>query len=146
MPIHSEQQVSAYTPQQLFDLVIDVEKYPEFLPWCRAARVMDRKENEFLGELVICFNHLSESYTSKVTFSSPGAIDVVMTKGPFAHLINQWRFAPHGQGGTQIDFLIDFKFRSKILEKLIGGLFAKATSKMVGAFKQRADALYGSGA
>ena len=67
MPSHAEQQFSPYSPQQLFDMVADVEKYPHFLPWCRAARVMERKDNEFLGELIISFAHITESYTSKVT-------------------------------------------------------------------------------
>ncbi|MEZ5691373.1 MAG: type II toxin-antitoxin system RatA family toxin [Rickettsiales bacterium] len=148
MPIHSERQISPYLPQRLFDLVVDIEKYPQFLPWCRAARVIERKENEFLGELVISFSHITQSYTSKVTVTPPSEnceanIDVVMVKGPFEHLTNSWRFTPDKQG-TIIDFTLDFKFRSRILEKLIGKLFGKATEKMVGAFKKRADELYGN--
>ena len=143
MPAHSETQTSPYTPQQIFDLVADVEKYPEFLPWCRAARVFDRKEGEFMGELIISFAHMTERYTSRVRFSAPQAIDVEMVKGPFTHLVNRWRFTAE-EGGTRIDFFLDFEFRSKILEKLIGGMFAKATAKMMGAFKARADALYGT--
>ncbi len=69
MPRHTEQQLSPYTPKQLFDLVVDIEKYPQFLPWCRAARILERNENEFLGELVISFAHITESYTSRVTLS-----------------------------------------------------------------------------
>jgi len=138
-----------YAPQALFDLVADIERYPEFLPWCRAARIIERKESEFMGELVINFLHLTESYTSRVTLDpaptpeATAAIDVVMVKGPFEYLTNHWRFIPT-EGGTQIDFALDFKFRSRILEKLIGGLFTKATIRMVTAFKERADALYGT--
>ncbi len=142
MPHHTEQQLSPYTPQQLFDLVVDIEKYPVFLPWCRAARILKRKENEFLGELVISFAHITESYTSRVTLSEPYSIDVVMVKGPFEHLTNNWKFTPI-ENGTRIDFALDFKFRSRILEKLIGSLFSKATNKMVTAFKKRAEELYG---
>lgn len=143
MPAHTERQLSPYSPQQLFDLVADIERYPEFLPWCRAARVLERKEGELLGELVISFGHLSERYTSRVVLQRPGAIDVTMVKGPFEYLVNRWRFTPLEEQGTQIDFFLDFKFRSRLLEKLIGGLFGKATAKMVGAFRQRAEALYG---
>lgn len=143
MPCHIEQQYSPYTPQQLFDMVSDVAKYPEFLPWCRAARILQRRENEFLGELVISFAHLTESYVSRVVLNAPHAIDVTLVRGPFEYLSNQWRFSPATQGGTMIDFQLDFKFRSKMLEKLIGGLFARATQKMVDAFQKRADALYG---
>lgn len=142
MPIHIEQQFSPYSPQQLFDLVADVEKYPEFLPWCRAARILERKENEFLGELIISFAHFSESYVSRVTLSAPNTIQVKMVRGPFEYLTNSWKFTPEN-GGTRIDFSLDFKFRSRILEKLIGSLFSKATQKMVGAFKARADTMYG---
>lgn len=148
MPAHTDRQVLPYTPRQMFDLVLDVEKYPEFLPWCRAARVLERGENEFLGELVISFHHLSERYTSRVTHHRPesedgeGSIDVAMVKGPFEYLTNRWRFAPEGDG-TRVDFFLDFKFRSRLLEKLIGTVFEKAASHMVDAFKQRAGALYG---
>ena len=142
MPSHTEQQILPYTPQQLFDLVMDIERYPEFLPWCRAARVLERGEGEMLGELAVSFAHLTERYTSRVVLTPYSAIDVTMVKGPFEHLINRWRFVPAGKG-TQIDFFIDFRFKSRILEKLIGSMFAKATDKMIDAFKVRAEQLYG---
>lgn len=149
MPFHTEQQFSPYTPRQLFDLVADIEKYPEFLPWCRAARIIERGENEFLGELVISFAHITENYISRVVLTPPqpgsaGTIDVTMVKGPFEHLMNHWKFTPT-QDGTRIDFSLDFKFRSRIMEKLIGSLFSKATAKMVTAFQKRATDLYGKG-
>jgi len=142
MPCHVEQQISPYSPAQLFALVADVEKYPQFLPWCRAARILQRGENEFLAELIIAFAHISESYVSRVVLQPNSAIEVKMVRGPFEYLSNDWKFTEI-EGGTRIDFSLDFKFKSKILEKLIGGLFAKATEKMVFAFKIRADALYG---
>lgn len=142
MPLHTERQVLPYSKQQLFDLVLDVEKYPQFLPWCRAARILKRGENEFLAELVISFAHLSESYVSRVTFSAPETIDVALVRGPFEHLTNNWRFLACENGDTMIDFSLDFKFRSRMLEKLIGSLFSKATAKMVSAFKTRAEILY----
>lgn len=145
MPAHHETQFSPYAPQQIFALVADVEKYPEFLPWCRAARVVERGEGEFLGELVVSFAHMTESYVSRVRLTPYSAIDVVMVRGPFAHLINRWAFSETDGGGTRIDFSLDFQFRSRLLEKLIGSLFSKATAKMAVAFKERADALYGKG-
>jgi coenzyme Q-binding protein COQ10 len=148
MPAHSQQQFLPYTPRQVFDLVADIERYPEFLPWCRAARILERAHGECLAELMVSFNHLSERYTSRVVFTPPtgsgeGAIEVTLVKGPFEHLVNRWKFVPEN-GGTQVDFFLDFKFRSRILEKLMGGFFSKATNKMVTAFRQRADTLYGS--
>ena len=143
MPSHHETQLSPYTPEQLFALVLDIEKYPEFLPWCRAARILGREGEALLGELVISFAHFTESYVSRITAQSPQRIDVVMVRGPFEYLTNAWRFTPRPEGGTQIEFSLDFRFRSRMMEKLIGGLFSKATARMVSAFKARADALYG---
>lgn len=142
MPAHSTTEFSPYTPQQIFDLVVAVERYPEFLPWCRAARILERKEDHFLAELIISFKHFTESYVSRVTCDSPQRIEVEMVRGPFEFLVNRWQFTPMPEGGCQIDFMVDFRFRSKILEKLIGGLFGKATAKMAHAFKERADSLY----
>lgn len=147
MPAHHEEQILPYTPQQLFDLVIDIERYPEFLPWCRAARIITREADYFTGELVIAFHHLTESYTSRVVADAPdvegktGTIEVTMIKGPFNHLTNSWKFEPV-EAGTKITFDLDFKFRSRIMEKLIGSLFGKATSKMVQAFTARANQMY----
>ena len=141
MPHHSEKQFSKYSAQQLFELVADVEKYPEFLPWCRAARILDRKENEFTAELIIAFSHFSENYVSRVLLTPYSSIEVKLVRGPFEHLTNSWKFTKK-DGKTEIDFWLDFKFRKKILEMLIGSLFAKATAKMVSAFQERADRLY----
>lgn len=148
MPVHNEQLFSPYNTQALFDMVADIERYPDFLPWCRAARILSRSEGECMAELVISFKHLTESYVSRVVLNRPasgdaaGNIDVTMVEGPFAHLVNRWTFTPHN-GGTQIGFFLDFSFRSRLLEMLIGGLFTKATHKMAQAFKERADRLYG---
>jgi coenzyme Q-binding protein COQ10 len=143
MPKHSEQQILPYTPEQLFDLVVDIEKYPEFLPWCRAARVIERKEGECTAELVIAFKHLTENYVSRVVLDRPHRIEATLLSGPFTHLTNRWTFTPQPDGATQVDFFVDFAFRSRMLEMLIGGFFTRATEKMGAAFKTRAEALYG---
>jgi coenzyme Q-binding protein COQ10 len=142
MPAHTETQTLTYSPQQIFELVADVARYAEFLPWCRASRVLERNGNEFLGELVISYKGLSEAYTSKVTLTPYASIDVVMVKGPFEYLVNNWRFT-EVSGGTQVDFALDFAFKSKLLDRLMGGFFTRATGKMVDAFKDRAVVLYG---
>jgi len=147
MPAHSEQQQSPYSVQQLFDLVADVERYPDFLPWCRAARILWRGEDVFEAELIISFKHMSERYTSRVELTPAdakghAAITATMVKGPFHHLVNRWAFQPSGKG-SMIDFFLDFKFRSKLMEMMVGPMFGSATLKMVGAFRERADALYG---
>lgn len=144
MPIHQEETLLPYQTQQIFDLVKDVERYPEFLPWCRAARVFEQKDREFLGELVICYKHICEQYTSKVQLTPPAAphalcqIDVTLVRGPFHHLTNHWEFVPEGEG-TRVKFHLDFAFKSKLMDKLLGGFFHKAAEKMVEAFTKRAS-------
>lgn len=149
MRSYSEIKVLPYTPQQLFALVVDIEKYPEFIPWCRASRIVSREKDSFLGELIVSFSHLTERYTSRVTPVPPtptseGRIDVALVSGPFHHLNNHWRFVPHAQG-CEIHLDLDFAFKSKLLDTVIGGLFGRASAKMVAAFTARAQALYGKG-
>lgn len=138
-----------YTAQQLFNLVIDIERYPEFLPWCRAARILERSESRIIGELIIHFKHITESYVSEVTFKRPeeakenGFIDVKLIRGPFEKLENHWQFRAIDEKNTEIALDLSFKFRSRILDSLIGLLFGKASIKMVNAFEKRANDLYG---
>ena len=150
MVAHSEKSTSPYSISQLYELVADIERYPEFLPWCSAARILSRDENSLIADLVISFKAFTEKYTSRVTLCPPdpitkiAKINVELIDGPFSHLRNQWEFSPGKDGGTCIAFDLDFKFRSAILEKLIGYMFEKAFKKMTEAFKERAEALYGA--
>ncbi len=146
---HRQAALSPYTTRQLYDLVMDVERYPQFLPWCGAARVLSRAGNETAAELVIVFKGLRETYASRIIATppsddhAPAAIDVAAVRGPFEHLVNRWHFTPADPSGTIIEFFLDFKFKSRLLDALIGGFFERAAEKMVGAFEKRADALYG---
>ena len=142
MPRHRESIIVPYTTEQLFDLVADVENYPEFLPWCRAVRVLERGEGYVIAEMLIAFNGIRESYTSRVELKRPDSIIVTMVKGPFHHLDNFWRFFPESYGHTRIEFDLDFNFNSRLLDTLIGALFTRATEKMVSAFTARARQLY----
>lgn len=147
MPHYAETRMLPYSPRQMFDLVVDIEHYPSFLPWCRAARILSRDDKGFLGELVISFSHITERYTSRVIPQPPidgeGAIVVELVSGPFKHLTNHWRFVPHADG-TELHFAVDFEFKSRLLNSLIGGMFTRASEKMVAAFLQRAQILYRS--
>ena len=147
MPTHAEQRVLPYTPAQMFDLVADIERYPEFLPWCVGARIRKREADEVVADLVIGFKMFRERFTSIVKLDRPGQrIDVAYADGPFRHLNNHWHFAPHGNNHCRIDFFVDFEFRSAVLQKLIGVLFNEAVRRMVAAFEGRANKLYGAGA
>ena len=143
MPTHAENRVVPFTPEQMFDLVADVERYPEFLPWCVAARVRKREGNTLMADLVIGFKMFREGFTTKDVFDRPRRIDVSYSEGPFKYLNNHWVFEPHGDGACLIDFYVDFEFRSRLLQRMIGVLFNEAVKIMVSAFEKRAHALYG---
>jgi coenzyme Q-binding protein COQ10 len=143
MPVHAERRVLPYSPEQMFDLVAAVDRYPEFLPWCIGARVKSREGNLMLADLIIGFRMIRERFTSRVILDRPGRIDVSYIDGPLKHLANRWLFDPVGEGGCVIDFHVDFEFRSRILQAAIGALFHEAVRRMVAAFETRAHALYG---
>ncbi len=143
MPTHAEKRVLPYSPRQLYDLVADVERYPEFLPWCVAVRMREREDDLLVADTVIGFKMFRERFTTRVRLDPAGRrIDVAYEEGPFNHLNNHWVFEDHVQG-CAIDFFVDFSFRSRILQKLIETLFAEAVRRMVSAFEARARALYG---
>lgn len=143
MPTHAEQRHLPYSQKQLFDLVAGVEKYPEFLPWCSAARITRRSHNSFHADLIVRFKMFQERFSSRVTLHPHSLIDVEYINGPFRYLNNHWRFIEADDGGCIIDFYVDFEFRCKVLQKLIGLLFNEAVHRMVSAFEARARELYG---
>ncbi|WP_246158016.1 type II toxin-antitoxin system RatA family toxin [Reyranella soli] len=144
---HTERRVVAYTPMQLFELVADVPRYPEFLPWCHAGRIRRREgANVQIAELAIGFGPFHEKFASRVVLApdAPGGprIDTTGIEGPFRRLVSRWIFHPHPDG-CQIDFELEFDFRSMLLQQTVRLLFAEAVKRMVGAFEARAKALYG---
>jgi coenzyme Q-binding protein COQ10 len=158
MPTHAEKRFLPYRPAQLFELVASVDRYPEFLPWCIAARIRSREPVEGASErtmitadLIIGFRMIRERFTSRVTLSPPDRIDVNYSEGPFRYLNNHWTFQEvppgpeHPGGGTMLDFYVDFEFHSKLLQSLMAMLFNEAVKRMVHAFEARAKQLYGSG-
>ncbi|MDH5748967.1 MAG: type II toxin-antitoxin system RatA family toxin [Rhodospirillales bacterium] len=144
MPTHAEKRILPHSPEKLFDLVADVEKYPEFLPWCVATRIKSRDGDVLTSDMVIGFKMFRERFTTKVTLDKPRRIDVAYLNGPFRYLNNHWIFEPAENGHCLIDFYVDFEFRSKILQKMIGVVFNEAVKVMVSSFEKRADELYGN--
>lgn len=142
MPKHAEKRVLAYRADQIFDLVADVGRYPEFLPWCAAARVRTRTATELVADLTVGFGPFRESFTSRVTLNRPDSITVQYERGPFRYLKNIWKFTPDEQGCV-VEFFVDFEFRSRILQAAIGVVFAEAVRLMVSAFLRRAREVYG---
>ena len=144
LPRHSETRRLPYTPEQMFDLVADVRRYPEFLPWVVALRVRRDTPEEALADMIVGFKGLRETFTSKVTKTRPEAIRVDYVEGPLRFLHNDWRFRPDGEG-CLVDFTVDFAFKSRVFEMLAGQVFAAALRRMTQAFEDRARALYGPG-
>lgn len=142
MPTHAEKRILPYSREQLFDLVIDVERYAEFLPWCMGCRVRRREEGLIVADMIIGFKVFRESFTSKVRHQRPDRIDVSYEDGPFKYLNNHWIFNDLGDGRTEIDFFVDFEFRSRVLQAAIGAVFNEAVRRMIAAFEARAHQLY----
>jgi len=148
MPTHAEKRKLPWTAAQMYDLVADVGSYPEFLPWCAAARIRTRRQegaSEILeADLVISFKLFRERFGSRVTLRPEmREIDVAYLDGPFRYLDNHWRFADLPEGGCEVDFHVDFEFRSRTLQAVIGVVFNEAVRRMVRAFEDRAQVLYG---
>ncbi|MEQ1509005.1 MAG: type II toxin-antitoxin system RatA family toxin [Sphingopyxis sp.] len=143
MPRHHEIAHLPYGPEQMFDMVADVARYGEFLPWVAAVRVRSDSDSEMIADLIVGFKGLREQFTSRVHKHRPNHIRVDYLDGPLKHLSNEWHFHALDQGGCAVDFTVDFAFRSSLFERLAGQMFDKALRRMIAAFKQRADDLYG---
>ena len=142
---HSETRHLPYTAEQLFDMVADIERYDEFLPWVVAVRIRSSSETETVADLVVGFNAFKERFTSRVTKRRPTEICVDYIEGPLKYLKNEWRFERAAEGGTHVFLSVDFAFRSRIFEALAGQMFDRALRRMIGAFEARAHELYGDG-
>lgn len=151
MPTHAEKRIMPYSAQEMYALIADVERYPEFLPWCAAARIRGRRPlpdgaGEIMdADLVISFKVYRERFGSRVTLRpEENTIDVEYLDGPFKYLNNHWKFEPRGETRCEVDFFVDFEFRSGILQRLIGVVFNEAMQRIVRAFERRAHDLYGA--
>jgi coenzyme Q-binding protein COQ10 len=145
---HSLTRVLPYSPAQLFDLVGDVQRYPEFVPWITRMRVSNHREEAPSVDLVdaeasVSFAFLQESFATRVRRDAPAcAIEVSLIRGPFRRLENRWRFSPQGVGSL-VEFEIDFEFSSHLLDALLRANLARAANRLIGCFEDRARALYG---
>lgn len=144
MPGIREVRQLPYSAEQMYDLVADVGRYSEFLPWVIATRVRSDNETEMVADMLIGFSALREKFTSRVTKQRPGKIKVHYIDGPLSDLDNIWEFRSLDDNSCEIDFAVEFTFRSTMFEKLAGQYFDKAFRKLVAAFETRAAQLYGS--
>jgi coenzyme Q-binding protein COQ10 len=141
MPRHEEQATLAYGADELFEVVADVKDYPSFIPWCSGARIDREDQREIVAELVIGFGPFQESFTSQVTLDRPRQVLVRSIEGPLEHLTNTWTFAPVGEK-THIDLVVDFQFKSHLLDHVANGMFHEAATRMMNAFESRVHLLH----
>lgn len=145
MSSHSEVRVVPYPPDLMFQVVADVEKYPQFLPWCTGLRVLKRDHvkgrDVLLAEMLVGYKGIRERYTSRVILDREGrTVDVTQTDGPFRVLENHWKFTPEGEG-TRVEVSLAYEFRSRMLNMVASAAFGRVYAKMADAFEARAKAL-----
>lgn len=149
MPTFTTTQTVSYTPEQMFALVADVERYPEFLPLCTGLRILRREADEEGREVLVArmsvgYKTFAEEFVSRVTLDpARNRIVVEYVDGPFSHLTNRWTFTANG-AGCDVQFYINYAFRSRILAALVGGMFERAFHKFTEAFEARARTIYGA--
>jgi coenzyme Q-binding protein COQ10 len=149
MPQFSTKRRVRHGAADMFDLVADGEKYPEFVPLCSALRIKSRTDKGkgitvLVADMTVAYKIISETFTSRVTLDRPNLkVLVEYLDGPFKRLQNRWTFRPTGENACEVEFFIDYEFRSRTLAMLMGALFDTAFRKFAAAFERRADQVYG---
>ena len=142
MPAHTETRIVPYTSEQLFDLVMDIEKYPEFLPWCIDAKINKVSKNNLDADITIGYKFFRENFSSRVHFVKNKEIDIEYIKGPMQHLHNKWKFKDLKNGECEVEFFVDFSFKTRFFESVIEQFFDRVLVKMINSFEERASDLY----
>ncbi len=147
MPQFETRRSVAHSPEKMFDLVADVERYPEFLPLCETLTVRSRKERDgkelLVADMTVGYKAIRETFATQVLLNrAERVIDVKYIDGPFKYLDNRWRFEEAPGGGTVVNFFIDYEFKSRILGALMGSMFDRAFRMFAEAFEMRADKIY----
>jgi coenzyme Q-binding protein COQ10 len=141
MPRHEEQATLAYRADELFAIVADVKDYPSFVPWCSGSSILREDQQGMIADLVIGFGPFQESFRSEVTMDRPHLLRVHALEGPLEYLTNTWTFTTVGDK-THVDFVIDFQFKSHLLDHVANGMFYQAATRMMSAFESRAHLLH----
>lgn len=149
MPRFASKRRVKHSAIEMFDLVADVEKYPQFVPLCQALRVKKRETRDdgtevILADMTVSFKLVREHFTSRVTLDRADLkILVEYVQGPFSHLQNRWSFEPQGERACDVGFFIAYEFKSRMLAMLMGAMFDAAFQRFAAAFEKRADEVYG---
>lgn len=147
MPQFETRRLVKHSPDRMYDLVADVEKYPEFLPLCDGLTVRSKKERDgktlLVADMTVGYKAIRETFTTQVLLKPEElAIDVKYLDGPFRYLDNRWRFEPTDDGGCSVYFFIDYEFKNRLLGALMGSMFDRAFRMFAEAFEARADRIY----
>ena len=149
MPQFTTKRAVRHAAAEMFDLVADVEHYPEFVPLCRALRVRKRLPQPdgvevLVADMTVAYKLVRESFTSRVTLDRPHLqVLVEYLEGPFSRMENRWTFSPTGEGACEVTFFISYEFKSSVLGLLLGSMFDLAFRRFAAAFERRADDVYG---
>lgn len=160
MPKFSQNKNLPYSAKQIHDLVMDIEKYPEFLPWCKQTKIVEHISNhELTADLLVSFKGMFEKYRSQVCYGYEAAqgleaegeskgksfyfVNTKAIQGPFKNLFSSWKIFEIDENSCHVEFFLDFQFNSFLLEKMIGGVFEKAALKMMESFEVRAQQQFG---
>ncbi|MGC3874833.1 type II toxin-antitoxin system RatA family toxin [Halomonas sp. GXIMD04776] len=143
MPTVNRSALVRHSPKAMFDLVNDFERYPEFLPGCRRARLIEHDENHLIGELTLGKAGVEQSFTTRNDLYEPERIELSLVNGPFKHLRGRWLFVPMGQQACKVSLEMSFEFSNRLLGMAFGKLFSQMAKQQVEAFTRRADVVYG---
>jgi ribosome-associated toxin RatA of RatAB toxin-antitoxin module len=146
MPRHSETKVLPYTAAQMFDLVADVARYPEFLPWCDQSQIVESSTNGMVAKVGMSISGIRQSFTTRNLHEPDSSVHMQLVDGPFSKLEGSWVFTPLGDGSMRackVEFRLSYDFSSSTLAALVGPVFDKIAGSLVDAFVKRADAIYG---
>lgn len=146
MPKFSQTKILSYHAKKIHALVMDIEKYPEFLPWCKQVKIIEHiSDNELTADLLVSFKNFFEKYRSLVKYGKTASglyfVETKAIQGPFKNLFSAWKIKEISSDSCEVEFFIDFEFNSFLLNKMIGGIFEKASFKMMDAFEERARAV-----
>ncbi|MCW4151421.1 MULTISPECIES: type II toxin-antitoxin system RatA family toxin [Halomonadaceae] len=143
MPTVNRSALVRHTPKQMFDLVNDFERYPEFLPGCRRARLLEHDADHLIGEMTLGRAGVEQSITTRNDLFAPERIEMSLVSGPFKRLKGRWQFIPMGDGACKVSLDMEFEFANRLLGMAFGRLFQQIAGQLVEAFTRRADEIHG---
>ena len=142
MPSLERSEVVPYSPEQMYDLVMDIDAYPEFLSWCSHGRILNRESDSLTAELTLEYKGLRKSFSTRNRFQHAKLVEMRLLEGPFRFLEGVWTFEPREDGGTRVHMSIQFEFVNRMLSMMIGPVFHRAVDTLVADFRKRAEAVY----